>query len=469
MLTFLLCCNNSCCFIFVASPCFVSSKRPLIHVFGYEGREAKVSCSYDAGYEDYEKYLCRNDCGSNDVLITTTEAKKNRFTISDDINKKVFTTTISNLQYSDAGKYWCGVTISGILEDFYPAEVRLQVVKDTCCDNSTKVPSSEGGSVSFTCSYESRYQNNLKYMCRGNRPSTCLQQAVVSSIKKQDTRFTLTDDKLSTFTVNITSLTQQDSGSYLCGVHTNTGLDVFSAVDLEVKEWCCVKSNKLRSSMGHPITMQCPYPPQHGANRKFLCKGDHHRNCTDMMTDTRFTLLDNVSTSSFLVMVSELAAGDSGTYWCGSDSHWSFGNYTNIQLSVDVAAFNVVVFIVPAVLVFVLIFVMVMVCKHKCHKGKATGANVETTQQQHKAGEISESDIYENQDVVVSSKQRKSKQQNSCSRYDAGGAEQDLIANLHLFSCSSPCSLLSLQIKHHCPGRFLSDLVSLSISIANKS
>ncbi|XP_055366838.1 uncharacterized protein LOC129604472 [Betta splendens] len=177
--------------------------------------------------------------------------------------------------------------------------------------------------------------------------------------------------------------------------------------------------------------MQCPYPPQHGTNRKFLCKGDHHRNCTDMMTDTRFTLQDNVSTSSFLVMVSELEAGDSGTYWCGSDSQWSFGNYTNIQLSVDVAAFKAVVFIVPAVLVFVLIFVMVMVCKHKCHKGKATGANVETTQQQHKAGDedevISESDIYENQDVVVSSKQRKSKQQNSCSRYDAGGAEQDLM------------------------------------------
>ncbi|XP_055364228.1 polymeric immunoglobulin receptor-like, partial [Betta splendens] len=231
-------------FFLIASPCFVSSTRPLIHVFGYEGREAKVSCSYDAGYEDYEKYLCRNGCGSNDVLITTTEAKKNRFTISDDINKKVFTTTISNLQYRDAGKYWCGVTRYGY--DYYPAKVSLEVVKDTCCDNSTKVPSSEGGSVSITCSYESRYQNNLKYMCRGNRPSTCLQQAVVSSTKKQDTRFTLTDDKLSTFTVNITSLTQQDSGSYLCGVHTNTGLDVFSAVDLEVKEWCCVKSNKLR-------------------------------------------------------------------------------------------------------------------------------------------------------------------------------------------------------------------------------
>ncbi|XP_055368179.1 polymeric immunoglobulin receptor-like isoform X2 [Betta splendens] len=330
--------------------------------------------------------MCRGNRPSTclqQAVVSSTKKQDTRFTLTDD-KLSTFTVNITSLTQQDSGSYLCGVHTNKSLDVF--SAVHLEVKENTCCDNSTRFQSYEGGSVSFTCSYESRYQNNLKYMCRGNHPSTCLQQAVVSSTKKQDTRFTLTDDKLSTFTVNITSLTQQDSGSYLCGVHTNTGLDVFSAVDLEIKEWCCVKSNKLRGSVGHPLTMQCPYPPQHGTNRKFLCKGDLHRNCTDMMTDTRFTLLDNVSTSSFLVMVSELEAGDSGTYWCGSDSQWSFGNYTNIQLSVGVAAFNAVVFIVPAVLVFVLIFVMVIVYKYKCHKGKAT-EDVETTQQQHKAGD----------------------------------------------------------------------------------
>uniref|UniRef100_A0A3B4Y0G2 Immunoglobulin V-set domain-containing protein n=1 Tax=Seriola lalandi dorsalis TaxID=1841481 RepID=A0A3B4Y0G2_SERLL len=105
----------------------VSGAAPLIHVSGYEGRDVKVSCPYGEGYESYEKYLCRNDCGNDDdVLIMTTQANKNKYSISDDINKRVLTTTISDLSSVDAGKYWCGVT--RFLKDYYPAEVRLDVV-----------------------------------------------------------------------------------------------------------------------------------------------------------------------------------------------------------------------------------------------------------------------------------------------------------------------------------------------------
>ncbi|XP_026215466.1 CMRF35-like molecule 8 [Anabas testudineus] len=133
--------------------------------------------------------------------------------------------------------------------------------------------------------------------------------------------------------------------------------------------------------------MQCPYPPQHGTNRKFLCKGDHHRNCTDMVTsqnssgqtDVRFTLLDDVSSSSFSVTITELKAGDAGTYWCGSDSQWTFGNYTKIQLSLDVVVFNPVVFIVPAALMFITIFVLVVIYKYKCHKVQGTAARENRT------------------------------------------------------------------------------------------
>uniref|UniRef100_A0A668VY57 Immunoglobulin domain-containing protein n=1 Tax=Oreochromis aureus TaxID=47969 RepID=A0A668VY57_OREAU len=91
-------------------------------------------------------------------------------------------------------------------------------------------------SVTISCPYESEYQNNLKYICRGTRPSICLQQALITSDNKENGRFRLDDDKVSgTFTVNITRLTRRDSGLYLCGVQRNSGLDVFSAVELQVK------------------------------------------------------------------------------------------------------------------------------------------------------------------------------------------------------------------------------------------
>lgn len=93
-------------------------------MFGYEGKEVHVPCPYPEGYESYEKYLCRNDCSYDDVLITTTERKKNKYSINDVDVKRVFTATISDLSFMDAGKYWCGVTRSG--KDIY-TEVQLEV------------------------------------------------------------------------------------------------------------------------------------------------------------------------------------------------------------------------------------------------------------------------------------------------------------------------------------------------------
>uniref|UniRef100_A0A3P8QQZ9 Immunoglobulin V-set domain-containing protein n=1 Tax=Astatotilapia calliptera TaxID=8154 RepID=A0A3P8QQZ9_ASTCA len=154
----------------------VTSAVGVIHVTGYVGSAVNVSCSYDEGYESYEKYLCNNDCGSGDVLITTSNSSKNKYSIHDDKTARIFTTTISDLHSVDAGKYWCGVTITG--KDIY-TEIELKLVP---------VQSYEGYSESVSCPYESQYQNSLKYICRGNRPSTCLQQALITSDTKQNGR-----------------------------------------------------------------------------------------------------------------------------------------------------------------------------------------------------------------------------------------------------------------------------------------
>uniref|UniRef100_A0A3P8SZD6 Immunoglobulin V-set domain-containing protein n=1 Tax=Amphiprion percula TaxID=161767 RepID=A0A3P8SZD6_AMPPE len=133
----------------------------------------------------------------------------------------------------------------------------LILLTDSCCDNVTKIQSYGEDSVSFSCPYESEHQNNLKYVCRGKQPSTCLQQALITSDNKHNGQFALTDDKMSRkFTVTINSLTQKDSGSYLCGVHKNTGLDAFSAVELEVKDSHLVTDS--RHSFGFAFGLRFP-------------------------------------------------------------------------------------------------------------------------------------------------------------------------------------------------------------------
>lgn len=112
-----------CCLLSAAALSCVRSAAGLIRVFGYEGTRVNISCSYPQGYETYEKYLCRNDCADSDVLITTSQTIKPRHSIYDDKSTRIFTTTISNLQSTDAGKYWCGVTRNG--KDLY-TELKLE-------------------------------------------------------------------------------------------------------------------------------------------------------------------------------------------------------------------------------------------------------------------------------------------------------------------------------------------------------
>uniref|UniRef100_A0A3B4F8Q2 Immunoglobulin V-set domain-containing protein n=1 Tax=Pundamilia nyererei TaxID=303518 RepID=A0A3B4F8Q2_9CICH len=98
------------------------------HVTGYMGSKVEISCSYDKGYESYEKYLCKNNCGSDDdVLIKTSESRKSKYRINDDKTARIVTATIFDLHSTDAGKYWCGVTRTGI--DIY-TEVKLELVPE---------------------------------------------------------------------------------------------------------------------------------------------------------------------------------------------------------------------------------------------------------------------------------------------------------------------------------------------------
>uniref|UniRef100_A0AAZ1X167 Polymeric immunoglobulin receptor-like n=2 Tax=Oreochromis aureus TaxID=47969 RepID=A0AAZ1X167_OREAU len=438
----------------VALRCVISAVG-VIHVTGYVGSEVNVSCSYGQGYESYEKYLCKNNCGSNDdVLITTSNPVKSKYRIHDDKTARIFTTTISDLKSEDAGKYWCGVNRTGT--DIY-TEVKLELVRDSCCDIVTKIESYEGYSESVSCRYESQYENSLKYICRGNRPSTCLQQALITSDTKQNGRFTLDDDKvLGTFTVNISSLTRNDSGSYLCGVQSNSvsELDVLSAIELEVKEWCCVKSTKINGTVGHPLILQCPYLPQHRDNRKFLCKGDHRNNCTDMVaSQSRFALQDNGSSSSFSVTITKMKAADAGTYWCGSDSQWRVGNYTKIHLSAvflqhtstlpstvempgktstqSTDAGHYVGYTVPPLLLLLMCVFAVIVykCKHQKAKDNETvmNRNAQNEDALEEVMRVAENNIYESQEVVIYSNKETAELQSAGNDYeDLGEDEPDL-------------------------------------------
>ncbi|XP_072319010.1 polymeric immunoglobulin receptor-like isoform X2 [Eucyclogobius newberryi] len=400
--------------------CGSTAESDVVEVYAYVGGEAKVSCSYPVGYESYEKYLCAKNCGDDDILVTTTQGTANRYSSNDHVQMLIFTVTISNVQSSDAGKYWCGVSKNG--KDIY-TEVTVHVQSDECCDSVRTIQGYEGNSVFVSCPHQNEFVNSFQYMCNGSQPSACLKQALVTTNTRQNGQFRVVEPQ-GEFTVELTGVTHQDAGSYLCGIQRSNNFDVFSRVDLTVKEWCCVASHDVKGFLGQSVTLQCPYPAEHRSNTKFLCKGDRQNTCQTVVTGAastdRFRLQD--SSSSFSVTITGLRRADTGTYWCGSDSQWTPGKYyTRLHLTLgylkvstvsptmtsitngsqstpnkDTAISRTVLYGVPGLLLILVVVTSVIVFK-SCLRTK--GKNKISSAKE----ELSVNVIYRNEEVVVSS------------------------------------------------------------------
>ncbi|XP_065419540.1 CMRF35-like molecule 7 [Chrysemys picta bellii] len=90
-------------------------------VRGPPGGSVAVRCRYRTGYEDYQKFWCRDGGGwfwSNGLHIVETDGSEaevtgDRVSIRDNHTQRVFTVTLENLTRADAGTYHCGVVRTG--------------------------------------------------------------------------------------------------------------------------------------------------------------------------------------------------------------------------------------------------------------------------------------------------------------------------------------------------------------------
>ncbi|XP_044840159.1 CMRF35-like molecule 7 [Mauremys mutica] len=93
-------------------------------VRGPAGGSVAVRCRYRAGYEDYQKFWCREGgswrCSNGRHIVETdgseAEVTRGRVSIRDNRTQRAFTVTVENLTPADAGTYHCGVGRTGLLD-----------------------------------------------------------------------------------------------------------------------------------------------------------------------------------------------------------------------------------------------------------------------------------------------------------------------------------------------------------------
>lgn len=95
------------------------------------------------------------------------------------------------------------------------------------------------GAVNITCAYDGGYTTKEKYFCRGQNFITC-SDLIKTHVKDEwvkKGRFSLYDNtRASVFTVTITDLNEEDSGTYYCAVDIFLAGDIYTEVILNVTE-----------------------------------------------------------------------------------------------------------------------------------------------------------------------------------------------------------------------------------------
>ncbi|XP_033009866.1 CMRF35-like molecule 8 [Lacerta agilis] len=95
----------------------------------------------------------------------------------------------------------------------------------------------EGTSTTITCVYDMEYRFDNKYWCRGSSRTSC---DILGETKKfvkwnYKSRLTLLDNRKGVFWVTLHQLTEDDSGTYWCGIDRPFA-DIMTSVKLKVNK-----------------------------------------------------------------------------------------------------------------------------------------------------------------------------------------------------------------------------------------
>ncbi|XP_030012247.1 polymeric immunoglobulin receptor-like isoform X3 [Sphaeramia orbicularis] len=184
----------------------------------------------------------------------------------------------------------------------------------------SKVMVEKGGSISIPCFYESKYTDNVKYLCKGCKWRICSYE--VKTNQYNSTKYLISDDQnqgVVTWTIN--DLTEEDTDCYWCVMEINQGRDDGNCFIVFVTgkgdATLYVDSQEVTGFIGDQITIDCHY---RGSKQIKWCRtgGEGPTSCikdSGKKDDTKVTINRNTP-GVITVTMSELRERSSGWYWC---------------------------------------------------------------------------------------------------------------------------------------------------------
>ncbi|XP_048866385.1 polymeric immunoglobulin receptor-like isoform X2 [Brienomyrus brachyistius] len=197
---------------------------------GQTGGSITIPCFYGQEHKNREKYWCKS--GNSPPCTSATKATQ---TITDDPDNLVFLVTMTNLQQSDWGNYWCSVGEERTKETsdslFFLVTPNAQSVR-----TETWVSAERGGSVTIPCYYDQNSKDKTKYLCRGYEWDSCYRIAQSDGEQSRGTVSVSDDRDQMVFNVTMRDLQEEDFDYYWCAVEASAAQSHRAFMPLIVRE-----------------------------------------------------------------------------------------------------------------------------------------------------------------------------------------------------------------------------------------
>ncbi|KAK6293817.1 hypothetical protein J4Q44_G00361430 [Coregonus suidteri] len=291
------------------------------------GGSITIPCHYDQYYKNHVKYWCKGyDWSRCSSLVRSDHPKSSgNASISDDINQRVFTVTMTDLEPEDSKTYRCVVEINGGpdigIQRFYlsvtPGTPELYV-------DQQEVTAVEGGSVTVRCYYSN--SGDIKW-CRMGEDNKAKDQTTNNSVSadpEQDIIYSTVSHTRETAQQQVPFPEDDDDVTYSTVIPQHKAQLKVEAKAAEPDDNVVYSSLALQvtTQTGRSITIPCQYDLNHINHVKYWCKGFLWHGCSYVVrTDHpkisgKASISDDINKRIFTMTMTNLKSWDSENYRC---------------------------------------------------------------------------------------------------------------------------------------------------------